>query len=597
MGKIELINENVLIGRSLETMKKLLAMNQVDMNLTDEYGRNPIYIACKMGNLELVIQLLKSSLTQFHLSKYVIALTHACDTEEPNLKLIKYLLEEGGKIDSEPGQHLSGMYYAGYYANTDLMNYLLKLRSKDIQRCLFGASNCFYNEDYLAYSQMDPIIYQQKIEANQKMVKFLIEKGARVDKLDDFFKKPALYFASKSKRLDLVKLMLESKDLPENLAPLLNKALSAQFDIDRPSTEIVKYFIEKGASPNLKNDNDVSILSYAISKNNLELVEFILQKGGKPQDRGNKFLVERESSFLNACSKGDLETAKLLLNNGSSAKETDHLQQSAMYYSSRTSDDSFFTFLYEKGCRDFNGALLSACKSGNNKIDLKKLISLKADVNTMDQFNKTPLYYSSYNGNLDQIKVLVENGASTQFDEAFGISCLTSTDENILRFLINSGNCNMDSLPISYCKSKIQKNIEFLSFLIDSKADINAIDNERKTALYYASHHINLDFMKFLIEKGVEEISFSLLAVSGLSDKFSLNVAKFMIGHKADPNFRDPLDEDKSCLYYACEKSNIPMIDLLIKSGANDLDYCLYYASSKKFKGGGDKIIERRCQP
>ena len=97
---------------------------------------------------------------------------------------------------------------------------------------------------------------------------------------------------------------------------------------------------------------------------------------------------EPAMDLLELCVNGDVEAARLLLDNGA---EVDRANQ--------------------------NGAtpLYVACKNGH--VDAARLLLERgADVHKASNYNRTPLHEASYGGHIDVVRLLLANGAAADID-------------------------------------------------------------------------------------------------------------------------------------------------------------------------------------
>ena len=80
-------------------------------------------------------------------------------------------------------------------------------------------------------------------------------------------------------------------DKPENARLLLDKGASLYKGyplhraVENGYLEVVKGFLEKGASPNYSNMNGENSLHIAVLKDQKEIAKLLISKGGNPKDR------------------------------------------------------------------------------------------------------------------------------------------------------------------------------------------------------------------------------------------------------------------------------------------------------------------------
>ena len=105
---------------------------------------------------------------------------------------------------------------------------------------------------------------------------------------------------------------------------------------------------------------------------------------------------------------------------------------------------------------------------------------------------------------------------------------------------------------------------EILEYLIEKGADINAKDIFDKTALMYAASFNNLEVIKYLIEKGADinaKDNENKTALMNAASFNNLEVVEYFIEKGLDINAKD--NKNKTALSYALEKGNTDMVKLL----------------------------------
>lgn len=125
----------------------------------------------------------------------------------------------------------------------------------------------------------------------------------------------------------------------------------------------------------------------------------------------------------------------------------------------------------------FNVSVLWTAASNNQFEMVKLLVEHGANVNHTTKTNSTALRSACYNGNLALARYLVENGADIH---------------------INKEN-NDTNLMVSVC----HKHVHMVHYLIDElKYDVNACDNDGRSALYDAVNCGSLELVEVLLSYG-----------------------------------------------------------------------------------------------
>jgi len=169
---------------------------------------------------------------------------------------------------------------------------------------------------------------------------------------------------------------------------------------------------------------------------------------------------------------------------------------------------------------------------------INSLISHGFDINTVDIHGVSPLELAVNNGDLDIIKILVENK-----DDSDGITSLA--------YAINKGN------------------LDVVKFLVENKDDINTKDSYGITSLIYAINKGNLDVVKFLVENKDDLITKDSDGVTPLVcaiNKGNLDIVKFLVENGADIN-----TENDTCipLIYAVIREKPDIVEFLLLKGAD----------------------------
>jgi len=156
----------------------------------------------------------------------------------------------------------------------------------------------------------------------------------------------------------------------------------------------------------------------------------------------------------------------------------------------------------------------------NSQINLdavKKQLESGLDVNWIDENGRTLLHNAVMIGNIDLVKLLVENGAN--FDTE----------------LPRQNPKHQGLTPIVYAVINNKKNI--VSYLLEKGVDVDRKLNSETTILHHASAHNHIDLVKFIISK------------------------------KADLNSQDEIGLRP--LHYASNMGNTKIVKILIDAGAN----------------------------
>lgn len=263
-----------------------------------------------------------------------------------------------------------------------------------------------------------------------------------------------------------------------------------------------------------------------------------------------------------------------------------------------------------------HGAFVNALTSRNDSalhwatklgdlITCETLVKNKTDVNLINIDNCTCAHGAAFYKNVPILKMLLDNKVDVKIKDISGknilhLLCKDSYDDN--NYLIEN-----DSIE----KSE-EKNLEFIKLinrLLDEfQLDPNETDLSDFTPLMYACEHENLDLIKTLVDHKAninilnsEGLTCMLLAIINTCPKvvnyllkigFNLNIKHSNCSYLTDAAYLndkeilvslldagcnvDETKEDESGvilnpLWAACERSNFPIVEILLQRGANPI--------------------------
>lgn len=248
---------------------------------------------------------------------------------------------------------------------------------------------------------------------------------------------------------------------------------------------------------------------------------------------------------------------------------------------------------------------LNACKSGNKAIVQTFLKKGGINLDKRDAMGNTPLYYVCLKGAKDIAKMLIDGGAE--------VSMANNASETPMHCVAKSGNKDI------------------VTMLVDAGADINATDSSGNTPLIWSVRSGKTETSLYLISKGADialknnegHSAFDYATAAGLRDLVSAlsggNVATkdehgYTPLHQAvynnqsetvnallkasNSNINELADDGRSALMLAVQNSNIAIIELLLKNGADvslnmlEGDSVLHYSASIGNRFVGKVLID-----
>lgn len=361
-----------------------------------------------------------------------------------------------------------------------------------------------------------------------EIVKYLIEKKSiDLSKPVNYKNHTALSIASHYRHLEIVKFLVLEKKVDLNQTTSTGDTTPLWVASWRGSLEIVKFLVENGAD--LEKS---AALSVAIASNHLEISKFLISKGCN---------VDRESRdstpLIEACSRGNFEIAKLLIENKAQVNKCDPNRQSAFYHCCRGGFLELGKYLISVGCEysttDLFGRSPLWIASSDGKLDIVKyLVTLEGGVDLINKVesqseeNHSPLSIAIQNERFEVAKFLVDSGANLSLvngkgENPFFVSCKWGKLEMVKFFFdrfnskgffskhfgtkenigLNKVNLDLDT-PLTIAVTG--NHLMVVKFLVESGAALNKSNGFSETPLKIASKKKYSEIITYLTEKGAK---------------------------------------------------------------------------------------------
>nr|XP_023679787.1 ankyrin repeat and KH domain-containing protein 1-like isoform X1 [Paramormyrops kingsleyae] len=256
-------------------------------------------------------------------------------------------------------------------------------------------------------------------------------------------------------------------------------------------------------------------------------------------------LVIFSRSLAEACSDGDVNAVRKLLDEGRSVNE--HTEEgesllclacSAGYYELAQVLLAMHANVEDRGIKGDITPLMAAASGGY--VDIVKLLLVHgADVNAQSSTGNTALTYACAGGFVDVVKVLLKEGANIEDHNENGHTPL------------------MEAASAGH--------VEVARVLLEYGAGINTHSNEfKESALTLACYKGHLEMVRFLLEAGADQEHKTLMeaCMDG-----HVEVARLLLDSGAQVNM--PADSFESPLTLAACGGHVELAALLIERGAN----------------------------
>lgn len=483
-------------------------VNQLDHN-------SPLQAACWTGNLELAELLIErgARMTQGAQRELYSAIWSG------SLEVVEFLVHKGADVKSRDSGALS---HACKVGNLELARFFLN-HSADINDGPLLESAC---------KAIGPPFYREHRGASLKLVLFLLDRGANVNK---GIRWTPLECACQVFSLKLVQLLLdrgadvnggiESSPLECACRPHIWRGSPprAWSSLEAKRLEVVKLLLYRGADVN--GGIRQSPLKCACETGNLELVRLLLDRGADVNVNGTEGCL-----LVSACYNTNLDLARLLLANGADVNAacgaplniacrmanlqlTRLLLEYGADVNASIEEDLKFSFLYDDFCQYercppyvhfWNTAgsgsnLIAACCGGSIDI-IRLLLDRGVERQTAGRIS---LYVACWWDNAPMAEVLLGNGTKGSpgySEELLGACYLHSI--STAKLLLDRGADPNGFSGSHLVFASMQGNLEVVELLIRYGADVNMSPYEESSALDIAKACRLQEIAQILCEHG-----------------------------------------------------------------------------------------------
>ena len=355
-----------------ESLLDLFLGYSPDVNTKDALGDTPLHHA--IPNQRLLGILLGRRANPYTKNDFGLPVLHSAAED---LETVDYLLKKGVNPNSINNEEQTLLHTAAIEGNTNLADKLLGHDAEINFRDKDGKTPLFYAKDH-------------------EMLKWLLEKGASVDILDNEGRTVLHEFTLKNDLKSIIELL--NRDADPNCLDSSNKSPILYAN----NNAIRRRLLEAGANPNVRTSTGGTLLHIATQKGNEEVMRTLFEYHADPN------ILDQESRTpLSYASNNKIR--RLLLENGAVPNEKPYL-----HFALKTNNDEFFEDLLnadiDVNLEDSHGRTpIFYCRTPE---DVFKLVKKGAFVDYQDNKGNTPLHYYSATGNNGLIEALRKSGAN-----------------------------------------------------------------------------------------------------------------------------------------------------------------------------------------
>ncbi|XP_006139856.1 transient receptor potential cation channel subfamily A member 1 [Tupaia chinensis] len=407
----------------------------------------------------------------------------------------------------------------------------------------------------------------------------IIKKHKKLNKYDDTNASP-LHHAAAEGDVELMKMIIN-----ESSCEVLNEMddygnTPLHWAAEKNQVESVKFLLSRGANPNLRNNNMMAPLHIAVQATHNEVMKVLTEHSS------TNINLEGESgntAVMIACSKDNSEALQILFNKGAKPCKSNKWGAFPIHQTA------------------FSGA--KKCMEIVLKFGEERGYSRQSHINFVNNRKASPLHMAVQGGDLEMIKMCLDNGAHIDLMENGKCTPLhfaaTQGATDIVKLMISSYSGSSDVVNAAdgnqetlLHRASLFDHHELADYLISVGADINSTDAEGRSPLILATTSASWNIVNLLLSKG---------ARVDIKDHFGRNFLHLTVQQpyglrNLQPEFLQMkhikelvMDEDNDgCtpLHYACRQgvpvsvNNLLGFNVSINSKSKDKKSPLHFAAS-----------------
>ncbi|XP_077019326.1 transient receptor potential cation channel subfamily A member 1 [Tamandua tetradactyla] len=256
--------------------------------------------------------------------------------------------------------------------------------------------------------------------------------------------------------------------------------------------ESIKFLLSRGANPNLRNSNMMGPLHIAVQGMHHEVMKVLAEHCGTnlnlEGENGN-------TAVIIACSKDNSEALQLLLNKGAKPCIANKCGSFPIHQAA------------------FSGA--KKCMEIILRFGEEHGYSRQSHINFVNNCKASPLHMAVQSGNLEMVKMCLDNGAQIDLMEDGKCTALhfaaTQGAIDVVKLMISSYTGGSDIVnavdgnqETLLHRTSLFDHHELADYLISVGADINSIDSEGRSPLLLATASASWNIVNLLLSKGAQ---------------------------------------------------------------------------------------------
>lgn len=411
-------------------------------------------------------------------------------------------------------------------------------------------NDCAYVIDYYKAGNDINVVDQKKETLlhkacrndNYEIVDLLIKFGSDINAKNKYLETP-LHLAVQFKNEEIAQKLLFENANPNALNK--NKVAPLHLAASRGTTETLNILLDHGAKINISDENGAKPIHHAVKSGKKEIIRSLLNSGAS--------LVEcddRKNNVLHyACNKGDDELVSFILRHMTINNSRNIYKETPLHFAAANCSPKSLRLLLDDG---YDIDLVDA--NGQTPIDIAKIKNKSENLDFLLNYKRSNEYINNYSS-FDLHRAVCNNNYQYLYEKvnSKNVNKLDYFGKSLLYYAIINGF------------------LRIVKLLYNRGAKIDLIDDQNQTGLLIAVYSEEVDIIKYLLSKkaNVNEIFYGRSYLYRAILRNNYDIAEVLIENGADVNYSD--SKHRTIYSYAVEYADDNIIDLLIKKNASSI--------------------------
>lgn len=383
-----------------------------------------------------------------------------------------------------------------------------------------------------------------------------------------------LLSAARTENLDLVKAELAAGTDPNppewhhGYAPL-------QFAAGNGDAVMTRLLLAAGADTEYRDHNGDRALLWAAYSGTAETVKLLLD-AGSPADSGAD--PHGETPLMTASWYNHEDMVRLLLAAGADPNRRDQSSLTALHLAARTDNAALVQMLLEAGANP-NVVTESLYETPMHEAAMRStpaIIALLAKAHAVteirDHEGMTPLHRAAALGNGANVVALIAASANPDAPRLDGttpiLSALTPLDDGPGVSVVLAALAEVtDDKDRTFAAALARGRLQVVFRLLERGADVNARDEQGRSALANAARQPGMTMYQYLLLRGADVGRFGVEALLAAAEHGNAGVVRDLLGRGFGIESRDTYG--RTPLLAAIANRQVEMVKLLLEAGAD----------------------------